>query len=60
MSDVAVIHGVPGSPYVRSALLGFEERHIPYQLAALGAGESKSEEHLRRQPFGLRSHSRAR
>lgn len=52
MSDVAVIHGVPGSPYVRSALLGFEERHIPYRLEALGVGESKSEGHLRRQPFG--------
>jgi glutathione S-transferase len=52
MSDVAVIHGVPGSPYVRSALLGFEERHIPYRLAALSIGGSKSEEHLRRQPFG--------
>ena len=52
MSDVAVIHGVPGSPYVRSALLGFEERHISYQLAALGVGGSKSEEHLGRHPFG--------
>jgi glutathione S-transferase len=52
MSDVAVIHGVPGSPYVRSALLGFEERHIPYRLEALPIGGSKSEEHLRRQPFG--------
>ena len=52
MSDVAVVHGVPGSPYVRSALLGFEERHVPYRLAALGFGEAKSEGHLRRQPFG--------
>ena len=52
MSDVAVVHGVPGSPYVRSALLGFEERNIPYRLEALSAGDSKSEAHLRRQPFG--------
>ena len=52
MSDVAVIHGVPGSPYVRSALLGFEERHIPYRLAALSVESSKSEEHLGRHPFG--------
>ena len=52
MSDVAVIHGVPGSPYVRSALLGFEERNFPYQFAALAVGGSKSAEHLRLQPFG--------
>ena len=52
MNDVVVIHGVPGSPYVRSALLGFEERHLPYRLAALAIGGSKSEQHLQRQPFG--------
>jgi len=52
MSDIAVVHGVPGSPYVRSALLGFEERHVPYRLAVLPIGGSKSAEHLQRQPFG--------
>ena len=52
MSDVAVVYGVPGSPYVRSVLLGFEERHVPYRLEALPIGGSKSEEHLERQPFG--------
>ena len=52
MSDVAVVYGVPGSPYVRSVLLGFEERHVPYRLEALPIGGSKSEEHLQRQPFG--------
>jgi glutathione S-transferase len=52
MSDLAVIHGVPGSPYVRSALLGFEERNVPYRLAALPFGGAKSEQHLQRQPFG--------
>ena len=52
MSDIAFVHGVPGSPYVRSALLGFEERHVPYRLAPLGVGESRSAAHLRRQPFG--------
>jgi glutathione S-transferase len=51
MSDL-VVYGVPGSPYVRSALLGFEERHTPYRFAALPIGGSKGEEHLRRQPFG--------
>lgn len=52
MSDLAVVHGVPGSPYVRSALLGFEERHVPYRLEAMPIGASKSEQHLQRQPFG--------
>ena len=51
MSDI-VIHGVPGSPYVRSALLGFEERGSPYRLAALGPGAHRAEEHLQRHPFG--------
>lgn len=46
------IYGVPGSPYVRSALLGLEEKGVPYRLAALGFGEHKSPAHLARQPFG--------
>jgi glutathione S-transferase len=51
MSDI-VIHGVPGSPYVRSALLGFEERGISYRLAVLPQGAHRGADHLRRQPFG--------
>lgn len=47
-----VVHGVPGSPYVRAALLGLEEKGLPYRLAALGLGESKSQAHLARHPFG--------
>jgi glutathione S-transferase len=51
MSDI-VIHGVPGSPYVRSALLGLEERGIPYRLAVVAPGAHRGAEHLQRQPFG--------
>ncbi len=47
-----VVHGVPGSPYVRSALLGLEEKNVPYRLAILSPGSVRSPEHLRRQPFG--------
>jgi glutathione S-transferase len=48
-----VIHGVPGSPYLRSTLLGLEEKQIPYRLAAMTSpGAIKSPEHLRRHPFG--------
>jgi glutathione S-transferase len=51
MSDI-VIHGVPGSPYLRSALLGLEEKGAPYRLAVMRIGTNRSEEHLKRQPFG--------
>ena len=51
MSDF-VVHGVPGSPYVRSALLGLEERGLRYQLAVLPKSAIRSEEHLLRHPFG--------
>ena len=51
MSEV-IVYGVPGSPYVRSALLGFEEKGAPYRLHALGLGEEKTPAHLARHPFG--------
>ena len=40
MSEV-IIHGVPGSPYVRKALLVCEEKGAPYRLAAMGMGQNK-------------------
>jgi len=51
MSEI-VIHGVPGSPYVRSALLGLEEKGLPYRLAAIPLGGTRTEEYLKRHPFG--------
>jgi glutathione S-transferase len=50
MSDI-VIHGVPGSPYVRSALLGLEEKGLPYRLAVMPMGGCRTEEHLQRNAF---------
>jgi glutathione S-transferase len=47
-----VVHGIPGSPYVRSVLLGLEEKGAPYRLAAMGFGQHKRPEHLARHPFG--------
>lgn len=47
-----VIHGIPGSPYVRSALLGFEEKRVPYRLAVMPMGAARTPEYLKRQPFG--------
>ena len=47
-----VLYGIPGSPYLRAALLGLEEKQVPWRLAALQPGESKGEAHLARHPFG--------
>jgi glutathione S-transferase len=53
MSEI-VIHGIPGSPFTRSALIGLHEKRAAYRLAvlALGAGRTRTEEHLRLHPFG--------
>src|SRR5262249_9033179 len=50
--SAGVVYGVRGSPYLRSALLGFEEKGAPYRLHALKLGGEKSAEHLVRHPFG--------
>ena len=47
-----VVHGVPGSPYLRMVLLGLEEKRADYRLAAMAMGEGKTPAHLARQPFG--------
>ena len=40
------IHGVPGSPYVRSPLLALEEKGTEWGLAALGFGQNRAPEYL--------------
>jgi len=47
-----IVHGVPGSPYVRAALLTLEEKGAGYELAAMGLGALKQQPHLSRHPFG--------
>jgi glutathione S-transferase len=49
-----VIHGIPGSPYVRMPLLACEEKGVPYALKAMqfGAGANKTPEYLKLHPFG--------
>ena len=47
-----IVHGVPGSPYVRAALLTLEEKGASYKLAAMAPGTLKQEPHLSRHPFG--------
>lgn len=49
-----IVHGIPGSPYVRKPLLACEEKGAPYHLAAMafGAGAHKQQPYLSLQPFG--------
>ena len=47
-----IVHGVPGSPYVRAALLTLEEKGAEYELAAMALGTLKQQPHLSRHPFG--------
>lgn len=43
MSEI-VIHGVPGSPYMRAVMLACEEKHAPYRIAAVTPGQPQSAE----------------
>jgi len=52
MSAEIVIHGVPGSPYLRSALLGLEEKGLPYRLNPIGLEARRGQEYLKLHPFG--------
>jgi glutathione S-transferase len=52
MTSRMIVHGVPGSPYVRAVLLTLEEKGADYELAAMQLGSLKQEPHLSRHPFG--------
>lgn len=54
MSEPIIVHGIPGSPYVRKPLIVCEEKGAPYRLAAMafGSGAQKSPEYLALHPFG--------
>jgi len=47
-----LIHGIPGSPFVRMPIMVCEEKGVPWRLQAMAFGEQKSPAHLKRQPFG--------
>lgn len=54
MSEPIVVHGIPGSPYVRKPLIVCEEKGAPYRLAAMSFSEGahKQPAYLARNPFG--------
>lgn len=47
-----VLHGVPGSPYLRKPILACEEKGVAWELRAMGMGENKSPAYLAKHPFG--------
>jgi glutathione S-transferase len=47
-----VVHGIPGSPFVRAVLLTLEEKRAPYRFAHMAMGEHKQPAHLARHPWG--------
>lgn len=51
MSDL-VVHVIPGSPYVRSALATLEEKGATYRLAPVDPGKLKSPAYLAMHAFG--------
>ena len=52
MATKMIVHGVPGSPYVRAALLTLEEKGAEYEFAVMALGTLKQQPHLSRHPFG--------
>ena len=47
-----IVHGIPGSPFVRAVLATLEEKRLPWRLNALAPPQHKAPEHLARHPFG--------
>ena len=46
-----IVHGVPGSPYVRTVLLTLEEKGLDWRLAAIGMGGNRTSEYRAIHPF---------
>lgn len=46
------IHGIFGSPFVRSVRIALEEKKLPWAWENVGFGNTKAEPHISRHPFG--------
>jgi len=46
------VHGIPGSPFLRSVEVALKEKGADYHLNAMAPDEHKGLEHLQRHPFG--------
>src|SRR5215475_12749539 len=47
-----VIHGVHGSPFMRSVCAALEEKGQPYRIEAFSPSSMRNEEYRKLQPFG--------
>ena len=48
----AKVYGIVGSPFLRSVLLGLEEKGAAYELVKMGFSEPKEPAYLAKHPFG--------
>ncbi|WP_341632885.1 glutathione S-transferase family protein [Sphingomonas agri] len=51
MSSIKV-HGIPGSPFLRSVQIGLIEKGVDYELEAMSPADMRSAQHLEKHPFG--------
>jgi glutathione S-transferase len=47
-----IVHGIPGSPYMRAVEVALREKSVPYRVRAMSPGEHKGPEYLALHPFG--------
>jgi glutathione S-transferase len=46
------VHGIPGSPFLRTVEIVLQEKDAPYRLRAMSPADMKTPEHLALHPFG--------
>jgi glutathione S-transferase len=46
------VHGIPGSPFLRSVEIALKEKALDYELRAMAPGEHKQPGYPVRHPFG--------
>lgn len=46
-----IVHGIPGSPFMRAVALGLEEKSASYQIRPVAPGEHRGEAYRRMHPF---------
>ena len=46
------VHGIPGSPFLRTVEILLKEKDVPYHLRAMSPAEMRTPEHLGLHPFG--------
>lgn len=51
MSTIKV-HGIPGSPFLRSVEIALAEKGVDYELIAMSPADMRTPEHLKLHPFG--------